>query len=84
MQQTKLGSLYEAIINIIIGAGVALTSQLIIFPLYGIEVSMGTNLGILAWFTGISVVRSYVIRRWFNANLRKAAMKLAGITPMES
>ena len=78
MNQTKLGSLYESIINICIGAGVALASQLVIFPLYDINPPLMTNLGIMAWFTLISVVRSYVIRRWFNAKLHSAAMKLAG------
>lgn len=79
MQQTKLGSLYESIINIIIGAIVALCSQLLVFPMFGIDVPLSANLGIMAWFTLISVIRSYVIRRWFNAKLRKAAMRLAGV-----
>ena len=79
MQQTKLGSLYESIINIIIGAIVALCSQLLVFPMFGIDVPFSANLGIMAWFTLISVIRSYVIRRWFNAKLHKAAMKLAGV-----
>ena len=78
MKQTRLGSFYESVINITIGAGVALMSQLIIFPLYGIEVSLNTNLGIMAWFTLISVIRSYVIRRWFNDRLHNAALAMAG------
>ena len=78
MKQTRLGSFYESVINITIGAGVALMSQLIIFPLYGIEVSLNTNLGIMAWFTLISVIRSYVIRRWFNDRLHRAALAMAG------
>ncbi|PCI54180.1 MAG: hypothetical protein COB36_10850 [Alphaproteobacteria bacterium] len=78
MQQTKLGSLYESIINIIIGAVVAFVSQLLVFPMFGIDVPLSANLGIMAWFTLISVVRSYVVRRWFNAKLHSAAMKLAG------
>lgn len=78
MKQTKLGSLYESIINIIIGAVVAFASQLAVFPMFGIDVPLSANLGIMAWFTGISVVRSYVIRRWFNAKLHNAAMKMAG------
>ena len=78
MQQTKLGSLYESIINIVIGAVVALASQLLVFPMFGIDVPLSTNLGIMAWFTLISVIRSYVIRRWFNAKLHSAAMRLAG------
>ena len=78
MEQSKLGSLYESIINIVLGAGVALVSQLLVFPMYGIDVPLSTNLGIMAWFTLISVARSYVIRRWFNAKLHSAAMSMAG------
>ena len=77
MEQTKLGSLIEACINTAIGFGVALASQIIIFPLFGIHVPISTNLGIGAWFTLISVVRSYIIRRWFNARLHAAAQRLA-------
>jgi hypothetical protein len=77
MNQTKLGSLIESIMNIIIGYGVALLSQIILFPLFDIHISLSTNLWIGAWFTLISLVRSYIIRRWFNARLHEAAMKIA-------
>jgi hypothetical protein len=75
--QTRLGSLIESIINILIGYGVALLSQIAIFPLFGIHVGIKTNLWIGAWFTVISLIRSYVIRRWFNARIHRAAERLA-------
>lgn len=65
MKQTRTHSLIESVTNIAVGAGVALASQLAIFPLFGIHVSMSTNLWITLWFTIISVVRSYFLRRWF-------------------
>lgn len=77
MTQTKLESLIESIVNILIGYGVALASQLVLFPLFGILISFSTNLWIGLWFTIISLVRSYVIRRWFNARLHKAAQAMA-------
>ena len=77
MDQTRLGSLIEAVMNTTIGFCVALVSQIAVFPLFGIHVPLSTNLGIGAWFTAISVVRSYVIRRWFNARLHRAATALA-------
>jgi hypothetical protein len=77
MQQTRIGSLIEAIMNVLIGYWVAIVSQILVFPLFGIHVSLSTNLWIGAWFTAISLVRSYVLRRWFNAKLHKAAMKIA-------
>ena len=77
MQQTRLGSLIESLLNIAIGYVVALLSQLMIFPLFDIHVPLSTNLWIGAWFTLISLVRSYIIRRWFNARLHSAAQAMA-------
>lgn len=81
MTQTRLGSLIEAAMNITIGYVVAILSQLVIFPLFGIHIRLSDNLLIGLWFTGISLVRSYVIRRWFNARLHRAAVRLAGRHP---
>lgn len=77
MGQSRLESLIESIINIIIGYNVALLSQWLIFPMFDIHVSVTDNLLIGAWFTGVSLVRSYVIRRWFNARLKAAAHSIA-------
>lgn len=77
MNQSKLESFIETCINTVIGLIVALLSQLLVFPLVGIHVSLGTNLEVAAWFTVISVARGYVIRRWFNARLKSAARSLA-------
>lgn len=64
--QTRLESLIESISNTAVGYVIALISQLLIYPLYGIHVSLGANMSIVAWFTLISIARSYLTRRWFN------------------
>ena len=64
--QSRLGSALESVANVAIGYGVALGSQLVIFPLFGIHVPLADNLAIGAWFTVISLVRSYLVRRGFN------------------
>lgn len=79
MNQTRIESLIESFMNICIGYLVALLSQIIIFPMFDIHVSLSDNLLIGAYFTLISLVRSYVIRRWFNARLHNAAQSLARI-----
>jgi hypothetical protein len=66
MSQTKRHSLLESLVNVAIGYGVALISQLLIFPLYGVHLPLGDNIAIGLWFTAISIVRSYSLRRWFN------------------
>lgn len=76
MNQTKLQSFVEAVFNTAIGFVVALISQIVVFPQFGIHVPIQTNLWIGAWFTVISVVRSYIVRRWFNDRLRKAAQSI--------
>jgi len=67
--QTKTESFIESITNVAIGYLVALFSQIVIFPFYDINISMSDNLMIGAWFTVISITRSYLIRRYFNKKL---------------
>lgn len=61
--QTRKGSLVESLTNIALGYSVAICSQLIIFPLFDIHIPLHDNLTIGAWFTVISLARSYMVRR---------------------
>jgi hypothetical protein len=65
--QTRSSSLIEAITNTLVGYGVALAGQLIVFPMMGLTVSLGQNLAIGGIFMGISTARSYLLRRLFEA-----------------
>ena len=65
--QTRLQSLTESAVNIAVGYAVALASQLAIFPAFGIHLPLSSNLAISAWFTLISLARSYALRRYFNS-----------------
>ena len=64
--QTKSDSVIEAVANIAIGAGVALLAQLVWFPIIGKDFSLMENLATTGFFTVVSFVRSYSIRRIFN------------------
>lgn len=67
MGQTKAGSFAEAWANIAIGFGVNFTANMLILPLFGFHgLTAGKNFIIGLLYTGISLVRSYVLRRWFN------------------
>jgi hypothetical protein len=59
-------SLIEAVANVVIGYGVAVLTQLLAFPIFGIEVTLADQLGIGAIFTAVSIIRSYCVRRLFN------------------
>ena len=64
--QSKKSSLYEILISTFIGLAVALASQLLIFPLYGIDITFGQNVQITIFMTFVSIVRGYYVRRFFN------------------
>lgn len=64
--QTKTQSLFEVVTSVVIGYVVAVISQLVIFPIFSVYVSFTENLAIAAWFTVVSIVRGYFVRRYFN------------------
>jgi hypothetical protein len=60
-------SLVEATANVAVGFGVAVLAQIAVFPLFGLHVGFADNLMIATIFTAISIGRSYVLRRVFEA-----------------
>lgn len=69
--QTRLMSLIESVANIVVGYGVAVITQLLVFPLFGLAASLADNLMIGLIFTIVSLARSYALRRAFNAQTTK-------------
>jgi hypothetical protein len=65
--QSRRMSMIEVATNIAIGLVVSFISQIAIFKLYDIHISVTQNIEITIWFTVISIIRSYLIRRWFNS-----------------
>ena len=71
--QSKLQSLLEALANTATGYIISVITQVYLFPLFGIHLPLHTNMLIVAIFTAISIVRSYLWRRLFNhLHLRRA------------
>lgn len=66
MSQSRKMSMVESFANVAIGYGIAVAAQLAIFPVFDIHVPLQSNLLIGAFFTVVSLVRSYVLRRVFN------------------
>ncbi len=64
--QTRLESLIEAAINVVLGYTIALGAQLLVFPWFNIHIPMSSNIAIGIIFTLVSLVRSYALRRLFN------------------
>jgi len=76
--QSRLSSFIESMANVFIGYVVSLLVQLIVYPLFGAQFTFAQNIQIGLIFMAVAIVRSYVIRRWFNARIHAAAMRLAG------
>jgi len=65
MSQSRTMSGIESIANVIIGYGLALATQVVVFGALDIPVSLPQNLWIGAVFTVVSLARSYLLRRFF-------------------
>ena len=65
MIQSRCMSLVEAVANVAVGYALALATQIVVFPWFGLHPSLGENLAIGAIFMGISLLRSYTLRRLF-------------------
>jgi len=75
--QTRLASLIEATANTAIGFAVSMALGAIVYPLFGHRFDAAELTGITAVFTVASIARGYVVRRWFNASLHRAALRAA-------
>ena len=64
--QSKKMSLIETLSSVAIGYIISLAAQMIIFPVFNIEVSLTDNLLIGLFFTVVSIIRGYYVRRLFN------------------
>ena len=68
--QTKRQSLIESLTSTTIGIIIGIVLNLTILPLFGYPVSLSDSLWISVIFTIVSIIRSYIIRRWFNSKER--------------
>ena len=71
MTQSRRMSLIEAASNVMVGYALAVATQILVFPWFGLQPSVKENLAIGAVFTILSLVRSYALRRLFAARMRE-------------
>jgi hypothetical protein len=67
MNQSRIMSLVEAATNVIIGYVLAILTQIIVFPWFGIEAGLVEHMSIGLVFLGVSLARGYLLRRLFEA-----------------
>jgi len=58
-------SLVESLANVAVGYGIAVLTQIAVFPFFGLHVSLADNLVMGAVFTIVSIARSFALRRVF-------------------
>lgn len=75
--QSRSQSIIEAWVNIVIGFSINFVANFFILPLVGAHITVANNLWLGCIFTAISVLRQYVIRRWFNRSAHGFAVWLA-------
>lgn len=66
MSQSRKHSMLEAIINVVVGFSINFLLNMLVFPLFGWEISAAQNIALGVIYTVISIVRGYSLRRVFN------------------
>lgn len=67
MKQSRFMSAVESGVNVAVGFGIAVATQAVVFPIFGLHASASDHFAIGAVFTVVSVIRSYCLRRVFEA-----------------
>jgi len=66
VSQSKKLSTIESIVQVVVGYWIAIGVQLIVFPLFNMQISIGEHLSIGLIMLVVSFTRAYIIRRLFN------------------
>jgi hypothetical protein len=67
MRQSWMMSFLEALANVVVGLVLAVATQVVVFPVLGVQASLGQNVRLALVFTAVSIARSYLLRRLFEA-----------------
>jgi hypothetical protein len=65
MKQTRTMSMVEAAANVVVGYVLAIATQIVLFPWFGIEKGLAEHMTIGLLFVGVSLARGYLLRRLF-------------------
>ena len=64
--QSRKQSIIEVVVGVLVGFLISYGSTFYIFPKVGIESSAEVNFIVVIFFTVVSIIRSYILRRFFN------------------
>jgi hypothetical protein len=66
MRQSRTMSLVEAGTNVLVGFWLAVLTQIVVFPWFGLTATPSDHLTIGLVFTVVSLARGYLLRRLFD------------------
>ena len=69
--QTKKWSMIESVTSVGIGLVIGVILNMLVLPLFDYNITVTDSLLVSLIFTVVSVVRGYLIRRFFNSKERK-------------
>lgn len=67
-KQTKKQSIIESVTNTFFGTFISFLASLIIYPLVGVEATMGDIGQLTIIFTCLSIVKNFIVRRFFETD----------------
>lgn len=73
MEQSRVMSLVEVATSSLIGFGVSIWANYAVLPLFGFKVKLAESFAITLIFMVISIIRSYLVRRFFAAYVKRFA-----------
>lgn len=76
--QTRLVSLIEVCCNVAIGFVVSACAWPLVAWWMGYPVMLSHTLWVTSFYTVLSVIRGYIVRRFFARGLHRAAYRIAG------
>jgi hypothetical protein len=71
MNQSRVMSLVEVATSSLIGFAVSIWANYAVLPLFGLRVKLAESFAITLIFMVISIVRSYLVRRFFAVYLKR-------------
>ena len=65
--QSKRESMIETLTSVFVGWLISFIANMLVLPLFGYNINLTDGVLISIIFTIISIVRGYMVRRWFNS-----------------
>ena len=65
--QSKRESMIETLTSVFVGWLIGVILNMLVLPLFDYNITVVDSLWVSLIFTAVSVIRGYIIRRWFNS-----------------